>query len=994
MLSMQEALLELTRYWTERGCLVVQPMNTEVGAGTLNPATFLRVLGPEPWNVCYAEPSVRPDDARYGENPNRLQTHTQFQVILKPEPGNAQELYLESLKAIGVDVAAHDVRFVEDNWASPALGAWGLGWEVWLDGLEITQFTYFQQAGGMNLEPVSVEITYGIERILMALQGKKHFKEIVYAPGVSYGEVFGQGEYELSRYYLDDADVTATRALFDTYEAEAQRMIDARLPVPAHYFVLKCSHAFNVLDARGAVSTTDRARAFGRMRRLAHEVAELWVARREEEGYPLGVAAVPTAPSTVAGEATTAPTAPATFAFELGTEELPSAEVPRLAAALGDLLREELAKTSLEHGEITVDAAPRRLVAVIADVSPREADRDMEVRGPRLQAAYSPDGEPTRALTGFARAQGVELSELRQVSVNGTEHVAATRHIVGRGAAEVLGDLLPTVIGRLRSEKNMRWSAPTVSFSRPVRWLLALLGEHVVPFTWGGLTSGRTTRVHRTAVQPRVDIRSADVLIDQLREHGIIVGRAERRSVITERAVALAAEVGGQPDLVGEQTLVEEITDLIEQPTPLLGSFEQRYLELPDTILTTVMRKHQRYLPVRGADGQLLAHFVAVANGDCDVDRVRAGNEAVLRARYEDAAFFWRADLATPPKEFHQALVKLNFEERLGSMADRSARIARIAEELAEAAGITESDSVTLRSAGELAKFDLASQMVVELSSLAGTMAREYALRAGESAEVAAALYEMELPRQAGDELPSTVPGSLLALADRFDLLAGLFALGAIPTGSSDPFGLRRAALGIVSILRELPAVSKVSISAGLAIATAHQPVAVTEGVLVDGASFVIRRYEQQLLDAGHDYTLVQGVLSLADNPAHADRRLAELAALTGDETFGEVLELMQRVARIVPAGQSAEFDPALLGEPAEISLQQALEAVQGRLAQAPHTLQDFTAAMAGLVEPVARFFDEILVMTEDPKVKAARLGLLATVRDCGDGMADWLKLA
>src|SRR6266566_7293181 len=229
---MQAALQRLTDYWVDHDCLLVLPMNTEVGAGTLNPATALRVLGPEPWRVAYPEPSVRPDDSRYGDNPNRLQTHTQFQVILKPEPGNAQDLYLESLAALGVPVDRHDIRFVEDNWASPALGAWGLGWEVWLDGLEITQFTYFQQAGGITVDPVSVEITYGVERIMMALQNVDHFRDIAYAPGLSYGEVFGQAEYEMSRYYLDDADVDTTKRLFEDYAAEARRMLDARLPVP------------------------------------------------------------------------------------------------------------------------------------------------------------------------------------------------------------------------------------------------------------------------------------------------------------------------------------------------------------------------------------------------------------------------------------------------------------------------------------------------------------------------------------------------------------------------------------------------------------------------------------------------------------------------------------------------------------------------------------------------------------------------------------------
>src|SRR5215212_5691218 len=336
MLTMQDALARLVAYWIDQGCLTVQPMNTEVGAGTLNPATFLRVLGPEPWRVVYVEPSVRPDDSRYGENPNRIQTHTQVQVVLKPEPGDAQALYLDSLAALGVDVAAHDIRFVEDNWASPALGAWGLGWEVWLDGLEITQFTYFQQAGGLNLDPPSVELTYGVERILMALQGVTHFKDIVYAPGVSYGEVFGQAEYEMSRYYLDDADIAANRRLLEIYAGEAQRMVDEGLPVPAHTYVLKCSQAFNVLDARGAVSTAERAAEFARMRRLAGDVARLWIAKRDELGHPLGLAERP-APAAPAADSAPRET-PRTLVFEVGTEEMPPSE----ARAALVLLRREV----------------------------------------------------------------------------------------------------------------------------------------------------------------------------------------------------------------------------------------------------------------------------------------------------------------------------------------------------------------------------------------------------------------------------------------------------------------------------------------------------------------------------------------------------------------------------------------------------------------------------------------------------------------------------
>jgi len=249
VLSMQQAILRLTSYWAGVGCVLGQPANTEVGAGTLNASTFLRVLGPEPWRTAYVEPSVRPDDSRYGDNPNRMQTHTQFQVILKPDPGDPQELYLASLAELGIDTRVHDVRFVEDNWESPALGAWGLGWEVWLDGLEITQFTYFQQAGGLTLDPVSVEITYGVERILMAIQQVSHFKELLFTDDITYGEIQGEAELEMSRFYLDDADVAGQRELFEIHATEAGRLIERRLPLPAHAMVLKCSHSFNVLDA-------------------------------------------------------------------------------------------------------------------------------------------------------------------------------------------------------------------------------------------------------------------------------------------------------------------------------------------------------------------------------------------------------------------------------------------------------------------------------------------------------------------------------------------------------------------------------------------------------------------------------------------------------------------------------------------------------------------------------------------------------------------------
>ncbi|WP_165555825.1 glycine--tRNA ligase [Kribbella pittospori] len=987
---MQDALLALTKYWTDRGCMIVQPFNTEVGAGTLNPATILRVLGPEPWRVAYVEPSVRPDDSRYGENPNRLQTHTQFQVVLKPDPGNPQELFLDSLTALGIDIHAHDIRFVEDNWANPATGSWGLGWEVWLDGLEITQFTYFQQAGGMTLDPVSVEITYGIERIMMALQGVSHFKDIAYAPGISYGEAFGQAEYEMSRYYLDDADVDTHKRLFEEYAHEARRMLDARLPVPAHIYVLRCSHTFNILDSRGAVSTTERAKAFGRMRTLAREVAQLWAERRTELEHPLGIAELP-AP---APEPTEFPTTTGTrqLTFEIGTEEMPPSEVTKTAEAVKTALTEKLAATRLGHGDITTYATPRRVVAFVASVQAGEPDAERVVRGPRKSAAYDADGNVTKAAAGFARGQGVDVSELHDLDVDGVEYVAVTKPDPGRGAAEVLSGVLGEIVSGLRSDKNMRWNDAKLSFTRPVRWLVALLGDQVVPVSVSTLASGRTTRVHRNAAPPQVEIAAAEGYLDLLRIHGIEADPAKRREQIVEAAQRLATEAGGTIDLEGETALIDQIVNLVEEPTAILGGFSADYLTLPGEILTTVMRKHQRYLPVRDSDGKLLPHFVAVANGSVKDDVVRAGNEAVLRARYEDAAFFWRADLDTSLDSMKSELEKLAFEQRLGSMADRAARIGRIALSLGSTVGLDGDDLTTLRRAAELAKFDLGSQMVVELTSLAGTMAREYARRAGETEAVAQALYDMELPRSAGDPVPATTPGALLALADRFDLLAGLFGIGAKPTGSSDPFALRRAAAGVVAILREHPSLRQITLDTGLKAAAAEigaQGIDVPAESLDEVAEFTVRRYEQQLLDRGDDHHQVAAVLPLATAPAVADETLASLQQLVGSGDFADLVAVLQRVRRIVPEGTEASYDPAKLTEPAEVVLHEAVQ----KVGQAPTGLADFATAASVLVEPVTTFFDEILVMAEDPEIRAARLGLLATISQLAAPVLDWQAL-
>jgi glycyl-tRNA synthetase len=990
LLSMQQAILRLTSFWAENGCVLGQPINTEVGAGTLNPLTFLRVLGPEPWRTAYVEPSVRPDDSRYGINPNRMQTHTQFQVILKPDPGNPQELYLRSLAALGIDTRRHDVRFVEDNWESPALGAWGLGWEVWLDGLEITQFTYFQQAGGITLEPVSVEITYGLERILMAIQNVSHFKEIRYTDDIAYGEIQGEAELEMSRFYLDKADVQAQRQLFEIYATEARRLIDDRLPLPAHSMVLKCSHTFNVLDSRGAVGTTERARAFARMRILAHEVAELWVERREELGHPLGItpAVEVDPPQALAGEG--GPRGPRTLVVELGCEELPPAEVTSLIEQLDAKLRSELTDAQLDFEAMTVSGTPRRIVAQVKGLIDRQPDRVVTVRGPKVAIAFSEDGTPKPAAVGFARQNAMDVGELLHEKIGNATYLVARRTDPGAATEDLLSGLLPKVLGSLKVERSMRWaSGSSTAFSRPIRWIVALYGSALVPFTYGPVRSGRTTQLLRDADPRSADLASADDYAQAMQSAGITYDQRERASRIETEARRLAADAGGQIDLDKDAALLDELTNLVESPVTILGRFDEEFLRLPPEVLAMVMKKHQRYLPLRAPTGELMSMFISVANGPVDVDAVREGNEAVLRARFTDAAFFFDRDLESPLEAFRDALGTLTYEERAGSMLDRAERIATIAGYLAKVLDLPIDERLTVERAAVLVKADLTTSMVVELSSLAGLMGSIYARRGGETDVVATAIFEHTLPRHADDDLPRTIPGVVLAIADRVDALTALFAVGAQPSGSNDPYALRRAAAGLAQIIvaRDLD----IDLDDLFGFGSTLQSVAMSDEAMADLRAFFARRFEQRLLDDGHPAMLVRAVMRHAARPALASRLLTELEALVGSESLAKVGAAYRRAARITKGVVSSEVHQDLFESEAEANLWAAYQAAADKLGTDRTTsLSTLVDASSDLATAIDSFFDDVLVMAENGAVRANRLALLARVRDLGTGLVDW----
>ncbi|MGQ9832749.1 MAG: glycine--tRNA ligase subunit beta [Candidatus Villigracilaceae bacterium] len=1008
--SFQSLILTLQSFWASHGCLITQPYYTQVGAGTMNPNTFLRVLGPEPWNVAYVEPSVRPDDGRYGENPNRFQVHYQYQVILKPDPGDPQELYLDSLKALGIDPRRHDIRFVEDNWEQPAISAWGLGWEVWLDGQEITQFTYFQQMGGVALDPVSVEITYGLERILIALNNAKAIWDEPWNEQVTYGEIRRREEFEHSKYYFEIADVERVRKMYDLFSAEAEACLASGLILPAHDYVLKCSHTFNILDTRGAISVAERQAFFRRMRELARQVATSYEEQRKQLAYPL-LKESREQRSEISKPDYSLLSSPCSLLFEIGVEELPASDVDSAHEQLLTRIPTLLDELHLTHGDIRIFSTPRRLAVSVANLSPSQPDREDLVKGPPADKALvgqvSDLSLPavvgqvsglsyTPAAQGFAKKNNVRVEDLILREENGGKYVFAVVKQKGRPTPEILAEALPKLIESIKFEKSMRWNDSGVSFSRPIRWLVALFGDQVIPFEYAGVTSGNTSRGLRPYGSPEIVIPSADKYFDVIRAAGITLDKEERKASIVEQARQAASLVGGEAII--EEDLLNEVANLVEMPTAVMGGFDREFLQLPKDVLISVMKKHQRYFPVQKVssvpvshdtdqrDTSLLPHFIAIRNGDdIGIDLVRQGNEHVLGARFADANFFVREDLKHKLEDFRPKLASLTFHTKLGSMLDKSDRMLKLSADIAAALHLSDVERDNVKRATYLAKADLTTQMVTEMTSLQGIIGGEYALRSGEDPEVAKAIAEQY------QTVPQSKVGMAVALADRLDSLVGLFAAGLAPTGAKDPFGLRRAAIGIVQPLIEHDL--DFDLAEAVKRSGVLQPLEVQEEAQRQVLEFLAGRLSVVLKEAGYKYDVVDAVLAeQSNNPAGAARAVKQLQAWVERPDWREILPAFARCVRIIRSAgseQRTESREQLLAEAEEKALYAALQKVNRQ----PSTVNEFLETVVTLIPAINAFFDKVLVMAEDEQVRANRLALVRQIANLSSGIADLSRL-
>jgi glycyl-tRNA synthetase beta chain len=689
------------------------------------------------------------------------------------------------------------------------------------------------------------------------------------------------------------------------------------------------------------------------------------------------------------------------FLVEVGTEELPPKALRELELAFVAGVRKGLAEANLSHGDVQSFATPRRIAVWVKRLPSQQPEQDVRRKGPPVTAAFDATGQPTRAAAAFAQSCGVAVDALQKLEEGKGTFLFYMGKKVGTNTLELLPRIVQASLDALPIPKRMRWGAGTAEFVRPVHWLVMLYGSEVIKSSVLDVPAGQHTRGHRFMAPKEIKVTSPASYAKALRERGKVVpGFEERREIIRAAVTAKAAEIGGEAVMDG--ALLDEVTALVEWPVPVTARFEERFLTLPREVLISTLQEHQRYFPISKPDGALMPWFITISNIESlDPAQVRGGNERVVRPRLADAAFFWEQDRKQPLASRREALDKVTFQAKLGSVGEKVRRVRELAGEIAASIG---KDRAAAERAAELCKCDLLSAMVGEFPDLQGVMGGYYAAADGEAAEVASAIREHYLPRGAGDALPDTGAGLAVSVADKLDTLAGIFAIGQKPTGAKDPFGLRRAAIGVLRALIEKRL--DIDLRGFIERAVALQPV---QGANVANEiyDYVMERLRAYYLDSAaagagaNAFTteMFDAVLATQPrSPVDFDARLRALGAFLELPEATSLTAANKRIANILRKSESAvgtEVDVAVLREPAEVRLFDAMRGLREAVSAAT-ARREYTAALGQLAQlrpAVDGFFDEVMVNAEDPKLRANRLSLLSGLRGLFAGVADLSRL-
>ncbi|MFA7383209.1 MAG: glycine--tRNA ligase subunit beta [Desulfurivibrionaceae bacterium] len=680
--------------------------------------------------------------------------------------------------------------------------------------------------------------------------------------------------------------------------------------------------------------------------------------------------------------------------FEIGTEEIPAGYIMPALAQLEKILGDRLTALALPYSSMHTAATPRRLAVSISGLAERQPDREEEILGPPKKAAFDQNGQPTQAAIGFARKGGVEVEALQTVATPKGEYLMVRVEQIGRPTEELLAELLPEVVTSLNFPKSMRWGTGRTSFARPIQWLLAVYGGKTVPFTLDTITSSNTTRGHRFMGRGSFPATCFSDYVETLRTAQVMVEPTERCGAVLAEIAKAAKQMGGT--ILPDDELVDTVCNLVEKPFALCGTFEERFLALPREVLITSMREHQKYFAVVDAAGCLMPHFVAVNNTDTRDARLAAdGHQRVIRARLEDAFFFFKEDQRHSLKDRVEDLSGVIFQHKLGNMLDKTHRLTALAGRLSER--LAPEYQVTAERAALLAKTDLLTDMVGEFPSLQGAIGRDYALLNGETEEVATAIREHYLPVRAGGVLPASIPGALVGMADRFDSIAGCFGIGQIPTGTTDPFGLRRLSLGLLHIINAMGFRLSLTEWVDEALSLYGDKLTVPKDEARHNVlEFIKGRFSNDLTGQGIPAEAVEAVTSVSfDDPLDCKRRINALMAISGQEAFTFLAGAFKRVINIIKENSETAVQAELLSENAEQKLHEAYLAIRQEAAPLLEA-SDYDKALGVILkmkEPVDTFFEEVMVMAEDEKVRTNRLNLLTAIAQLFLRVGDFSKM-
>lgn len=668
---------------------------------------------------------------------------------------------------------------------------------------------------------------------------------------------------------------------------------------------------------------------------------------------------------------------------EIGTEELPARFVDAALEQIKESAEKQLGELRLTYERLDVMGTPRRLALLVYGLPSQQDDLIREMKGPSAKVAFDETGAPTKAALGFARGQKVSVDELEVRETDQGAYVFAVAREAGRPTADVLTEWLPQLVTGVHFPKSMRWGDGSLRFGRPVRWIVALLDGEVLPFSVDGVASGNTSRGHRFLATDDVVLTGPHDYVDRMRDAFVLVDPAARVQAVRDEVQKAAA--AREASVVEDEDLVAEVANLVEWPTAVVGSFDESYLQLPRAALITPMREHQRYFPLVDDAGRLLPNFVTIANGPRDdMELIRRGNEKVLAARLADARFFYDEDLRTPLADYVPRLRDVVFQEQLGTVYEKMGRVRTLAGALARMADADEETVAVIDRAAYLAKADLVTQMVYEFPELQGVMGREYALLSGEGETVADAVFEHYLPRFAADDVPHTLAGSILSIADKLDTIVGCFGVDLIPTGSQDPYALRRQALGVVRIVAGFPLDVNLHEALAASLATFGGRFVDDEAALIQRVEdFFRQRVRGMLLDQGVRHDLVEAVIGAGiDDLAGVFARAEALSAFSEEAEFDALVTAYERAANLGAKGDSDDVDPELFQTDAESTLYDEIERVKERLGElvGDGRWSDALAVLAGLRPFVDRLFEDVMVMAPEEDLRRNRLALLRQV--------------